>query len=231
MMRIVRTLCLMLMIAALAVGCSNTPGGDSGNSGDGGSGGGGTDMGKMMLDSMKSQPTMYAIALPPGAAVGNTWEMTMSAGGTEMKMNYAVVSESNGHLIVEKAQDYSGATLIEAWEIDPAVDLTAMPAEGESMPANVVKAWIGLPGEMGEERPVMEAPKMQGGGESSGTTDVEQGEETVELGGKSWETAWTKVGETQTWMAKGSTFILKTTNMELTAWSDEGAEAQLKSGE
>jgi hypothetical protein len=193
---------------------------------EGGGGGGGGDNSQAMVDSMKSTETQYVLALPPGAAAGQWWEHSMS--GTKMK--YSIVAEKDGQLIVEQAMDMGGSTIINAWQVDPNVDVTQMPSEGEPMAANVTMAWVGAEGKAGEERPVMKAPIYKKG-EGGAGAKAEEGDESVNLGGKDWDAHWTQTEHGKTWMAKGSTFILKSqdgsgkTTMELSGWGEDAKPA------
>ncbi|RMG09561.1 MAG: hypothetical protein D6731_19235 [Planctomycetota bacterium] len=222
-----RTFVVGLALLGLGTGCQLLQPKQKGDQGGGSSSAQGGGAAQAMVDSMKSTETQYLLALPPGAKVGVWWETT--AGGAKSK--YAVVGEQEGKLIVEQAMDVGGSTIINAWLVDPTIDPTGMPSEGEPMPANVVKAWIGVPGKPGEERPVMKPPvyKKTGGGSGG---QAEQGDERVELAGKTWDAHWTQTAHGKTWMAKGSAFALKTTDasgktlFELTGWGED-AKPQL----
>ncbi|MEZ6185269.1 MAG: hypothetical protein R3F62_09710 [Planctomycetota bacterium] len=212
----------------LFAGCGMLGGGSTDNGGDNnGGGGGGSDTSQMMLDSAKGQPTQYIMQLPPNPKVGMWWEHTAS--GTSMK--YAITKAQDDKLVVEQEQDFGGTMLVNAWLVDPSVDTMAMPAEGEKMPANVTKAWVGIKGKEAHERKVMDAPvykKTEGGQE----VDYTEGDEQVKMAGKTWDAHWVESGESKTWTVKGTSFLLKSmyqgkVSMELKAVGGD-AETMLK---
>ena len=183
------------------------------------------DMGKIMLDTMKGQPTMYLIALPPDPKVGMWWEHTASG----HKMRYAITGEKEGKLIVEQEQDLGGTVLVNAWVVDPTVDVSKTPKEGEKVAHNVTRAFVGLKGKLPVVRPVMDVPVHKEVDAPEGQVDYTEGDETIELLGRNWEAHWVETaGEhaSKTWVVKGSYFLLKSTyqgkvSMELTAMGED----------
>jgi len=197
----------------LFVGCGllgNKPG-------DNGGGGGGADQSQAMLDSQKDTPTTYTVSLPPNPKVGMWWEH--SASGSKMK--YAITAAKDDKLIVEQEMAMGETTLVNAWLVDPSVDLTAVPNEGEKVAHNVSMAWIGIKGKEAIERKVMEVPVYEKG-EAGEAPDYTEGDETVELAGKKWNAHWVESGDSKTWMVKDTGFLLKSmyqgkVSMELSA--------------
>lgn len=182
------------------------------------------DMGKIMLDSMKGQPTSYLIALPPDPKVGSWWEHTASG----HKMRYAITGEKEGKLIVEQEQDLGGTVLVNAWIVDPTVDVSKAPKEGEKVAHNVTRAFVGLKGKLPVVRPVMDVPMYKEVDAPDAQVDYTEGDETIELAGKTWEAHWVEVAkyESKTWLVKGSSFLLKSTyqgkvTIELTAMGED----------
>lgn len=192
----------------------------------GGGGGGGGDSSKAMVDAMKASPAPYIVVLPAGAKVGTWWEHTTKSGGTESKTRWAVVADQGGKLVVENPMDMGGTTVITAYLVDPAVDITATPVEGQKMAANVSKAWVGAKGGAPEEKKVMDAPvyKKTEGGQK---VDYTEGDEKVDLAGKSWDSHWVKTKDAKTWSAKN--FMLKSEGasytMTLTGWGEDAKPA------
>ena len=183
----------------------------------------------MMFNSMKSTKTMYIVALPPEATKGLWWEHTIVYG---MKVKYCIVGEKNGQLIIEKEMDLGGTRLIEAWQVDPSVDLSAKVKEGDPLPSNVTKAWIGLPGQPPQERTIMDVPVMKKSVKEDGSAEkFEKGTETINLAGRKWDASWVATTGGKVWTYKG--FLLKCqdaegkTTMELTGWGTD-AKAQLR---
>lgn len=182
-------------------------------------GGGG---GNSMVDAMKDQPTMYMVTLPPNPAVGQWWDYSM--GG--MEQHNAIVAEMDGMLVVEQAMDMGGTMVVNAWLVDPTVDLTATPRAGEKMAANVTKAWIGAEGDKPVERPVMDVMVMPEATGDAPEVDFTEGTESVAMGGKTWNAKWMETSGSKTWMVDGSGFLLKSeaggsVNMELTGWGTD----------
>ena len=191
-----------------------------------GGGGGGSDMSETMLNSAKDQPTMYFVALPPNPKGGMWWEHTAS--GTKMK--YAITAAKDDKLVVEQEQDYGGTMLVNAWLVDPSVDMMAEVKEGEKVNHNVSMAWVGIKGKEAHERKVMDVPVYKKAETTGEQVDYTEGDESVKLAGKTWDAHWTESGESKTWMVKGTMFLLKSmyqgkVSMELT-----GVGGDAKSG-
>ncbi|MFK7741504.1 MAG: hypothetical protein AB8H80_14395 [Planctomycetota bacterium] len=183
--------------------------------------------GNAMIDAIKDQPAMYSVQLPPNAAVGTWWEMDMSG----MKQKTCVVAEKDGKFVVEQISDMGGTMLVQAFLVDPTVDLAQVPVAGEEMANNVSAAWVGAEGDEPIERKVMapmKVPEATGG--TAEPVDMESGKETVTLAGNSFDTEWTEVAGSKTWMIEGTLFLLKSvsggnTTMEISGWGNDAKPA------
>ena len=188
-----------------------------------GAGGGGN----AMVDAMKNQPAMNMMVLPPNPAVGQAWTMDMSG----MEQRTAIVAEQDGMFIVEQGMDMGGEMIIQAFLVDPSVDLMQTPSAGDEIANNVKGAWIGAEGNKPVERPLMEPmimPEVEG--VDAATVDVEQGTQTVELGGRSWDTEWSEAMGSRSWMLAGSNFLVRSdmegnTVMVLSKWETDAEPA------
>ncbi|QDV06098.1 hypothetical protein Poly30_16020 [Planctomycetes bacterium Poly30] len=214
------TTLLGVALAATLASCSSIS--DLGGAMGGMAGGGGN----AALDTAKNVPAMNVMALPPAPAVGQSWTMDMSG----MKTTTAIVAEMDGQFILEQETSMYGEPIILAYQVDPRVDMTAVPAAGEKMTSNVTAAWIGVEGEKPLEHTVMEAMTMpETTGEAAPAMDFTTGNETVSLGGRSWDATWTEAGDSKSWMA--GNFILRSdydgkTVMQITDWQSN-AEPKL----
>lgn len=187
--------------------------------------------GNAMVDSLKSQPAMNVVQLPPNASVGTWWEMDMSG----MKQKTCIVAKKDGKLVVEQISDMGGTMVVQAFLVDPSVNLMSMPSAGEEMPNNVSAAWVGAEGDEPVERKVMAPMKMPEATGSAPSVDMEQGKESVTLAGNSFNSQWTEVAGSKSWVIDGTSFLLKSVNggkttMEISGWGND-AEPALKWGE
>ncbi len=210
---------LTAVLAASLASCSSI--GDLSGSMAGLAGGGGSGA----VDAAKNTPAMNVMSLPPSPAVGQAWTMDMSG----MKTTTAIVAEVDGQFILEQETSLYGDPIILAYQVDPRVDMTKVPAAGEKMAANVTAAWIGEAGKAPIEHTVMDAivmPEMTG--EAAPEMDVKTGSESVSLGGRTWDADWSEAAGSKSWMAGG--FILRSdyngdTVMQITDWKTDAKPA------
>lgn len=217
-----RTNLLSLAVAGSLCACDSLPtdiGSLTGQSSGGGSG---------MVDAMKDQPTMFLVQLPPNPAVGQWWEYSM--GGGAIKQHNAIVAAKDGMFVVEQCQDMGGTMVVNAWLVDPSVDLMAEVSAGQKMSANVSQAWIGAEGGKPMERPVMDVPMMPEATGDAPEIDFTEGTERVSMAGNTWNAKWVERSGAKSWMVDGTAFMLKseaggTVAMELTGWGTDAEPA------
>lgn len=203
---------------------------DDGDSGDRDNANPGVDMATMMLDAMASSESTYWLQMPKGAIVGLWWEYEISG----MTQRWSIIAETDGGaFIVENPMDFGGTVLVQAYEVDPAVEMEFTP--NKPMPVNVLNAWIGIPDKQPRERPVMDAPIYREPPNNGNAPAVVEGEETLTVSG--WDIAckWMEVSGSKVWTAIAWPFeglVIRaeyngTVSMELAACGDDAAP-QLK---
>ena len=185
------------------------------------------DLSEVMLDSMKRHATQYQVSLPPGPKVGVWWEHSLTAG---LKTRSAIVDERNGNFLVEQELKVAGVTLVQAWLVDPSIDVTQDVREGHVLPANVIQAWIGIKGRRPVDRAIMKPPEKSNRFESPKPKETK---ETITLAGQMWQaTAYTSPYG-KTWLAQGTSFILKgqdtdgKSTVKLSGWGEDAKPALL----
>ncbi|MCA8921733.1 MAG: hypothetical protein KDD82_07980 [Planctomycetes bacterium] len=185
------------------------------------------DQADTILNAMQAAPSPYSVILPPDAKVGLWWEHTLP--GSKTKLRYAITAERSGKLIVEQAQDVAGAPIVNAWLVDPEVDLNAEVADGEQLQHNVLEAWVGLRGQAPRAKKVMDAPRKQPAETVEGV-ELSERDEPLELAGKTWEAHVFVSEQSETWVVRGSQFVLKSVYqgkvvMELTAMGEDATSS------
>lgn len=209
---------LTAAIAASLASCSSLTGlGDSFSSLAG-------DDGEDPVAEAVESPALNVFTLPPSPAVGQSWTMETSG----MKTTTAIVAEVDGQLIVEQEESITPGVIL-AFQVDPKVDMMKVPAVGEKFQSNVTAAWAGAPGKAPKERKVMEAmvmPEMTG--EAAPAVDMQTGNESVELGNRTWNAEWAEVSGSKSWSVDG--FILRSdyngdTMTVLTEWKTDAKPA------
>lgn len=215
-------------VIALAA-CGSTGGGDDGEACSGGCGGCGDGGDKMdtsqsTIDSYLNGTikASYWVQLHEGAAAGQYWETTMSmAGDMTMSTRWQIAKMDGDMAIVENQMAMDGPYMMSDYVIAYSVDTTKGMGE-----ANVTAAWIGKPGEKGQEIEVMEMPEATCGGCSAPEPETEEFS-GVELAGGTWEGTIYINGGAKTWMASNGWFggMIKMesegANTELTAFGED----------
>lgn len=181
--------CSILLAAGLAfTGCDSLPTVGDLNPMGGASAGGGA-------ASLKDIPAMNVMTLPKNAAVGQFWEVEMSG----MTTRNAIVDDMGGKFIVEQTSSMREG-VIEAFLVDPTVDMMRMVEAGDKMNANVTGAWVGDEGEAPMERKVMDAmvmPEMPA--VDAPAVESTEGVQTVNMAGRDWDTKWIETSGSKMW--------------------------------
>lgn len=221
-------------VIALAA-CGSTGGGDDGGA-CGEACGGGSCGGSSKMDSSQSTIDMYVngtikaqywVTLHEGAAAGQYWETSGEAYGTTTTQRWQVAKVDGDMAIVEWEMKSDSEYAMSDYVIAFAVD-TTVTTPGD---VNVTQAWIGKPGEAGQEISIMEKVDATCGGTSDYEVTTEDFTD-VEAGGGKWSgTLTTTKGEgfeMKSWAAKDGWFggIIKTemngaTQSELTAFGED----------
>ena len=191
------------VIALAACGSTGTGGGDDGN------GCGGDDGGSSKMDSTQSTIDMYLngtmkasywVQVHEGAAPGQYWETSMEMSGMVMTNRWQVAAQDGDTVVVENQMkmdsEYAESDYVVAYQVDTTKGM------GE---ANVTAAWIGKPGEKGQEIEVMEVPEATCGGCAGEAPETEEFS-GVELAGGTWEGTIYISGGSKTWMASNGWF-------------------------
>lgn len=151
---------------------------------------------------------MYWVQIHEDPAAGQYWETSSKMSGMTMTNRWSVAKVDGDTAVVENESKMDSEYMISDYVIAYKVDLTK--AVGE---VNVTKAWIGKPGEKGEEIKVMEkpeAPACGGNGEEAEANTTEEEFADLELAGGKWSgkviTYKYGGGESKVWMADNAWF-------------------------
>jgi hypothetical protein len=184
-------------VIALAA-CGSTGGGDR-------DGGGGTDNSATQINMYKdgTMKAPYTVAVHENPEAGQYWETTMDANGMKMTTRWQIAKVDGGTAIVEQQNkseaSWGSHNFVIAYEVDLSKGM------GE---ANVNKAWIGKPGEKGEEIAVSEM--QTGTGETPQYETSEAPFSDEEFGGGKWSGKVTTTKgdgwESKVWMADNGWF-------------------------
>lgn len=204
-MKKVFALIAFMGVIALAA-CGSTGGGDGGESCGGGCGG---DGGSSKMDSTQSTIDMYLngtmkasywVQLHENPEAGQYWETTMEMSGMVMTTRWQIAAKDGDTVVVEHQSKMDSEYAVSDYVVAYQVDTTKGMGE-----ANVTAAWIGKPGEKGQEIEVMEVPEATCGG--CGGTEPETEEFSgLELAGGTWEGTIYINGGSRTWMASNGWF-------------------------
>ena len=130
------------------------------------------------------------------------------------------------HTVFNQSPPFAG---FNAWLVDPEVDLNAEVADGEQLQHNVLEAWVGLRGQAPRAKKVMDAPRKQPAETVEGV-ELSERDEPLELAGKTWEAHVFVSEQSETWVVRGSQFVLKSVYqgkvvMELTAMGEDATSS------
>jgi hypothetical protein len=224
-MKKVFALIAFMGVIALAA-CGSTGGGDGGD----GCGGGG-DGGSNKMDSTQSTIDMYLngtmkasfwVQVHADAAVGQYWETTMEMSGMTMTNRWQVAAKDGDVVVVENQNKMDSEYAVSDYVIAYQVDTTKEAGE-----VNVTAAWIGKPGEKGQEIEVMEKPEATCGGCAG--TQPETEDFSVEIAGGNWEGTRYITEYGSSWIASNGWFngLVRSDDadgnvtMELSAFGDD----------
>lgn len=224
-MKKVFALIAFMGVIALAA-CGSTGGGDDGGSCGGGCGDGGSSK----MDSSQSTIDMYLngtmkasywVQIHENPEVGQYWETSMEMSGMVMTNRWQVAAKDGDSVVVENQMKMDSEYAVSDYVIAYQVDTTV--AMGE---VNVTAAWIGKPGEKGQEIQIMEKPEATCGG-CAGTQPETEEFTGVEIAGGSWDGTCYIMEGSKTWIASNGWFngMIKSeaggTVTELTAFGSD----------